>query len=319
MVLMNRVCEVLGIEKPVVQAPMTWITSPELAAAVSNAGGLGILGFNAGFETGKATPEETAEEMRKVIRHTKELTDKPFGMNVMTNAFDAAGFSKATIRVCKEEGVPVLAAIGALDADQIKEWKDAGFKVIYRDMYPTVASAKAAEAAGVDIIVATGCDEGGGMPVESTGTIVKTALIADAVSIPVLAAGGIVNEAMAKASACAGAEGAYVGTRFVLSKECRAAQATKDDNLTTGADDLIVLTEAGGYLKWRCTPHKVAKDAVAENAKGNLQPSTGSFYAGMLKGNLDAGINTVSSAVSLIRSIDSCEEIVNEIARRYLD
>ena len=315
---MNRVCEILGIEKPVIQAPMTWITNPELAAAVSNAGGLGILGFNAGFETAKATPEETAEEMRKVIRQTKALTDKPFGMNVMTSAFDGAGFSAATIRVCKEEGVMVLAAIGVLDAAQIKEWKDAGFKVIYRDMYPTIASAKAAEAAGVDILVATGCDEGGGMPVEATGTIVKTALIADAVNIPVLAAGGIVNAAMAKASACVGAEGAYVGTRFVLSKECRAAQATKEDILNTGADDLIVLTEAGGFLKWRCTPHKVAKAAVEENAKGNLQPSTGSFYAGMLKGDPDAGINTVSSAASLIRSIDSCEDIVNEIASAYL-
>ncbi len=314
---MNRVCEILGITKPVVQAPMTWITNPELVAAVSNAGGLGVLGFNAGFETGKATPEETAEEMRKIIRKTKELTNKPFGMNVMTSAFDGAGFSKATIQVCKEEGVQVLVAIGALDAAQVKEWKDAGFKIIYRDMYPTVASAKAAEAAGVDILVATGCDEGGGMPVEATGTIVKTALIADAVSIPVLAAGGIVNEAMARASASVGAEGAYAGTRFVMSKECRAAQATKDDILATGADDLIVLTEADGYLKWRSTPHKVAKDAVAENAKGNLKPSTGSFYAGMLKGDMEAGINTVSSAASLIKSIDSCEEIVTELARGY--
>ena len=316
---MNRVCEILGIEKPVVQAPMTWITSPEMVAAVSNAGGIGVLGFNAGFETGKATPEETAEEMRKIVRRTKELTSKPFGMNVMTKAFDGAGFSKATIEMCREEGVPVLVAIGALDAEQVKEWKAAGFKIIYRDMYPTVASAKAAEAAGVDILVATGCDEGGGMPVEATGTMVKTALIADAVSIPVLAAGGIVNEAMASASACVGAEGAYAGTRFVLSKECRAAQATKDDILNTGADDLIVLTEADGYLKWRCTPHKVAKEAVAENQKGNLKPSTGSFFAGMLKGDMDAGINTVSSAASLIKSIDSCEEIVGELAKAYLD
>lgn len=314
---MNRVCEILGITKPVIQAPMTWITSPELAAAVSNAGGLGILGFNAGFETGKATPEETAEEMRRQIRRTKELTDQPFGMNVMTSAFDGAGFSKATIEVCREEGVPVLAAIGAIDAEQIREWKSAGFKIIYRDMYPTVASAKAAEAAGVDILVATGCDEGGGMPVEATGTMVKTALLAEAVSIPVLAAGGIVNEAMAKASACVGAEGAYVGTRFVLSKECRAAQSVKEDVLKTGADELIVLTEADGYLKWRCTPHKLALEAVAENRKGNLKPSTGSFYFGMLKGDLDAGINTVSSAASLIKSIDSCEEIVNELARGY--
>lgn len=314
---MNRVCEILGITKPVVQAPMTWITSPELVAAVSNAGGLGVLGFNGGFEEGKATPEETAEEMRKAVRRTKELTDQPFGMNVMTSAFDGAGFSKATIEMCREEGVPVLAAIGALDADQIKAWKVAGFKVIYRDMYPTIASAKAAEQAGVDIVVATGCDEGGGMPVEATGTMVKTALIADAVSIPVLAAGGIVNEAMAKASACVGAEGAYAGTRFVLSKECRAAQETKDDILNTGADELIVLTEADGYLKWRCTPHQVAKEAVEENRKGNLKPSVGSFYFGMLKGDMEAGINTVSSAASLIKSIDSCEDIVNELARGY--
>ncbi len=313
----NRVCDILWITKPVVQAPMTWITNPEMVAAVSNAGGLGVLGFNAGFEIGKATPEETAEEMQKIIRKTKALTDKPFGMNVMTSAFDGAGFSKATIRVCQEEGVQVLVAIGALDADQIREWKDAGFKVIYRDMYPSVASARAAEEAGVDILVVTGCDESGGMPVEATGTIVKTALIADAVSIPVLAAGGIVNEAMAKASACVGAEGAYAGTRFVMSEECRAALATKEDILVTGADDLIVLTEADGYLKWRCTPHRVAREAVAENAKGNLKPSTGSFFAGMLKGDMEAGINTVSSAASLIRSIDSCEKIVNELARGY--
>ncbi len=314
---MNRVCEILGIEKPVVQAPMTWITSPEMVAAVSNAGGLGVLGFNAGFETGKATPEETAEEMRRQIRRTKELTEKPFGVNVMTAAFDGAGFSGTTIRVCVEEKVPVLVVIGALYAVQVKEWKEAGFRIIYRDMYPTVASAKAAEAAGVDILVATGCDEGGGMPVEATGTMVKTALMAQAVGIPVLAAGGIVNGAMARASACVGAEGAYAGTRFILSRECRAALATKEDVLNTGADDLIVFTEADGYLKWRSTPHKVAKEAVEENMKGNRKPSIGSFYAGMLKGDLDAGINTVSSAASLIKSIDSCEEIVNELAGGY--
>lgn len=314
---MNRVCEILGITKPVVQAPMTWITSAELVAAVSNAGGLGVLGFKADFDREMPTPKDAAEEMRKTIRRTKELTDKPFGMNVMTKAFDGSGWSRAVIEVCKEEDVRILVAIGTLDAEQIKEWKDAGFTVIYRDMYPTVASAKAAEAAGVDILVATGCDEGGGMPVEETGTIVKTAILADAVNIPVLAAGGIVNEALARASACVGAEGAYAGTRFILSRECRAAQAVKEDILRTEADELIVFTEGDGFLKWRSTPHKVAKEAVEENRRGNLRPSTGSFFDGMLKGDLDAGINTVSSAASLIKSIDSCEEIVNELARGY--
>lgn len=315
---MNRVCEVLGIEKPVIQAPMTWITSPELAAAVSNAGGLGILGFNAGFETGKATPEETAEEFRKVFRATKALTDKPFGVNVMTAPFDAAGFSAATIAAAKAEGVQVLAAIGPVDAAQFADWKKMGFKIIYRDMTPTVASAKAAEAAGVDVLVATGCDEGGGMPVEETGTLVKTAILAEAVSIPVVAAGGVVNGAMARATACVGAEGAYVGTRFIVSKECRAALATKEDIINTSADDLVVLTEAGGFMKWRSTPHKVALEAIEENRKGNLAPSTGSFFAGMLKGDLEAGINTISSAASLIKSIDSCADIVDEIGAAYL-
>jgi enoyl-[acyl-carrier protein] reductase II len=315
---MNRVCEALGIEKPVIQAPMTWITSAELAAAVSNAGGLGILGFNAGFETGKATPEETAEAMRAEIRKTKTLTDKPFGVNVMTAPIDGYGFSRATIAVAHEEGVKVLAAIGPIDASQVAEWKEMGFKVIYRDMTPTVASAKAAEAAGVDVLVATGCDEGGGMPVEETGTQVKTAILADAVNIPVVAAGGVVNGAMARATACVGAEGAYVGTRFIVSTECRAALATKEDILNTGADDLVVLTEAGGFMKWRSTPHTTAKAAIEENKKGNLAPSTGSFFAGMLKGDLEAGINTVSSAASLIKSIDSCKEIVDEIGAAYL-
>ncbi len=314
---MNRVCEILGIRKPVVQAPMTWITSPELAAAVSNAGGLGVLGFNAGFEEGFSSPEETAEEMRRVIRRTKELTDRPFGMNVMTAPFDGAGFSRATINVCREEGVKVLAAIGPADAEQFAEWKKDGFKIIYRDMAPTVASAKAAEKAGADIIVATGCDEGGGMPVMDTGTIVMTAIIAAAVNVPVLAAGGIVNEALAKASACVGAEGVYAGTRFVLSRECRADIAVKEDILATKADDYVVLTEGAGTLKWRSTPHTTALSAIEENRKGNLNPSTGSFYAGMFKGNLEAGINTVSSAASLIKSIDSCEDIVNELARGY--
>lgn len=314
---MNRVCEILGIEKPVIQAPMTWITSPELVAAVSNAGGLGVLGFNGGFESGKATPEETAQEMRKVIRKTKELTDRPFGMNVMTAPIDGYGFSQATIDVCKEEGVQVLAAIGPLDKKQVEQWKADGFKIIYRDMTPTVNSALMAESYGVDILVATGCDEGGGMPVESTGTIVKTAIIADAVKIPVLAAGGIVNEAMAKASACVGAEGAYAGTRFILSKECRAAMSTKEDILQTKADDYIVLTEGGGFMKWRSTPHSVAKEALKQNQQGNMSPSTGSFFEGMLKGDLEAGINTVSSAASLIKSIDSCKDIVDELARGY--
>lgn len=315
---MNRVCEILGIEKPVIQAPMSCITSPELVAAVSNAGGLGVLGVNAGFEKMLQTVEETTEEMRRQVRKTKELTDKPFAMNVFSESFDAYGFSKATIAMCKEEDVKILVVAGAITADEIRALKADGFVIIARDMFPTVRAAQALEEAGADILVATGCDEGGGMPGHSTGTISMVALVADAVKIPVLAAGGIVNEKMAKASAVVGAEGAFVGTRFILSTECRAAQSVKDDILSTHPDDYITFAQMGGGMKWRCTPHKHAKEALAANQNGDMNPPTGSFFDGMYKGDLEAGINTVNNVASLIHSVDSCKVIVDELSAAYI-
>lgn len=314
---MNRVCQILNITKPVIQAPMAWITSPELVAAVSNAGGLGVLGTSGGFETLVSSVEETVEEMRKVIRRTKELTDKPFGMNIFPAASDPYGFSKATIELCKEEGVMILVAAGNIAPEEYKQWKRDGFTLIVREMNPTVRGAIEAEKAGADIIVATGCDEGGCMPVLTTGTIAAVALFKDAVSIPILAAGGIVNENMAKASAAVGAEGAFAGTRFILSKECRASENTKNDIMETHPDDYIVFTQMNGMARWRTTPHKIGFDGLEENKKGNNNPESGSFYYGMLKGGLDEGVNTVSNVACLIKRIDSCKDIVDELAKAY--
>lgn len=314
---MNRVCQILNITKPVIQAPMAWITSPELVAAVSNAGGLGVLGTSGGFETLVSSVEETVEEMRKIIRRTKELTDKPFGMNIFPAASDPYGFSKATIQLCKEEGVMILVAAGNIAPEEYKQWKRDGFTLIVREMNPTVRGAIEAEKAGADIIVATGCDEGGCMPVLTTGTIAAVALFKDAVSIPILAAGGIVNENMAKASAAVGAEGAFAGTRFILSKECRAAENTKTDIMETHPDDYIVFTQMNGMARWRTTPHKIGFDGLEENKKGNNNPESGSFYYGMLKGGLDEGVNTVSNVACLIKRIDSCKDIVDELAKAY--
>lgn len=296
---------------------MAWITSPELVAAVSNAGGLGVLGTSGGFETLVSSVEETVEEMRKVIRRTKELTDKPFGMNIFPAASDSYGFSKATIELCKEEGVMILVAAGNIAPEEYKQWKQDGFTLIVREMNPTVRGAIEAEKAGADIIVATGCDEGGCMPVLTTGTIAAVALFKDAVSIPILAAGGIVNENMAKASAAVGAEGAFAGTRFILSKECRAAENIKNDIMETHPDDYIVFTQMNGMARWRTTPHKIGFDGLEENKKGNNNPESGSFYYGMLKGGLDEGVNTVSNVACLIKQIDSCKDIVDELAKAY--
>jgi len=314
----NRVCKILSIQKPVIQAPMNWLTSPKLVAAVSNAGGLGVLGPSGGFKKPAKSVKESIEEMRKSIRKTRELTDKPFGMNVFSTAFDPSGISKATVDLCKEEGVKVLVSVGVMDPNDFKKWKDEGFTIIARELNPTVRGAVTAEKAGVDIIVATGCDEGGCMPILATGTTAITALISDAVKVPVLAAGGIINEKFARAAAAVGAEGAYVGSRFILSKENPASDAAKKDIMNTHPDDYIVFTQMGGRSRWRTTPHKFGKEGLEANKKGNLSPPSGDFYEGVLKGNLECSVNSVCNVAPLIKSIDSCKDIVNEIARGFM-
>lgn len=316
---MNRVCEILNIQYPVIQGPMAWITSSELVAAVSNAGGLGVLGTSAdSTEIVRGIPE-SVEEMRKAIRNTKKLTDKPFGINVFPEAGDPYGFSKAMIALAKEEGVMILVVAGNVSPEEIRQWKQDGFTVIMREANPTIRGAQLAEKAGADIIVATGCDEGGCMPGLSTGTTAITALLADAVSIPVLAAGGIVNEKLSKAAQVVGAEGVFVGTRFILSKECRAADATKKDIMDTHPDDFIVFTQSNGYSKWRTTPHKYGKEGLEANKNGDMNPPSGSFFYGMLKGDPDAGVNTVSNLSGLIKSIDSCDAIVKELGAPFVE
>ncbi|ACV21453.1 Nitronate monooxygenase [Slackia heliotrinireducens] len=315
---MSRVCEILGIEKPVVHAPMLWLTSPELVAAVSNAGGLGVIGVGAGSTEPEATREATNEAFRTAVRRVKELTDRPFGVNLMTAASDPNGHNADTIAIMKEEGVAVVVLVGDVFADgEIAALKADGFKVVARQLNPTVAGAKRLEELGADAIVATGCDEGGVMPAGATGTMAMVALMSEAVDIPVLAAGGIVNEKFARASAVLGAEGAFAGTRFILSEECRAAQATKQDLLDASADDMVTITVWGGGGRWRTTPTAKAVAAAQANMAGDLNPDQGDYRKSELLGQLDEGINSASSVVSLVKSIDSCSDIVADLARGY--
>lgn len=315
---MNRVCEILNIRYPVIQGPMAWITSSELVAAVSNAGGLGVLGTSADAEQIVRGVAESVEQMRRAIRNTRALTDKPFGINVFPEAADPYGFSKAMIALAAEEGVKILVVAGNVSPEEIRQWKRDGFTVIMREANPTVRGALRAQEAGADIIVATGCDEGGCMPSLTTGTTAATALLSEYVSIPVLAVGGIVNEKLAMAARIVGAEGVFVGTRFILSEECRAAQVTKQDIMDTHPDDFLVFTQSGGAARWRTTPHKYGKEGVAANQNGDMNPPSGSFFYGMLRGDLDAGVNTVCNLSALIRSIDPCEKIVRELGAPFV-
>ncbi|MDQ1233210.1 NAD(P)H-dependent flavin oxidoreductase YrpB (nitropropane dioxygenase family) [Paenibacillus sp. SORGH_AS306] len=161
----NRVADILGIEKPIIQGPMSWITNAEFVAAVSNAGGLGILGPNAGQTTVTVSPEETAERMRREIRKTKALTDKPFGTTVIVDG--DLKYTWPILEIIIEEDVKTVllnGAEGTLTEKIVNPLKEANIKIIYRPLNPTLEDARAAQAMGVDIYVVTGFDEGGTLP-----------------------------------------------------------------------------------------------------------------------------------------------------------
>ena len=217
----NRVARILGIEKPVVQGPLSWLTDARLVAAVGNAGGLGVLGPNAGLTaaTAVSTPEATAEKMREEIRKTKQLTEKPFGVNLIPTAENDI-WTPAILPVIKEEGVKVVVYTGygdgSLKPALFDELKAAGITIIYRDINPTPENSRRAEQAGADIIVATGFDEGGTLPGTALGTFTIVPLIVDAVQrVPVMAAGGITDARGARAVHALGAEGVFSGSVFL--------------------------------------------------------------------------------------------------------
>lgn len=315
---MNRVAEILKVKYPIIQAPMTWLTSAELAAAVANAGGMGSLGPNAGQTVPAADAEEAAEQLRAEIRKTKSLTKGSFGINYINDGTD---FSKKFLDVTIEENVGyviICDPFEELDPDMIPSMKERGLTVIYRQSDPTVKGALAAEKAGADIIVATGYDEGGGMPNKPVGTMTITSAIFDAVSVPVMAAGGIVNRRTVNAAFALGAEGVFCGTRFLAAKESPISDITKKDIVDADMDDLLITANA--FCPWRCIPHEQSRIAYERFQKGDIPTDLiggGSFRTGMLLGDLDHGIVTVNNAVNLIKSVESCEDIIREMMADY--
>lgn len=320
---MNRVCEILNIKYPIIMGPMAWITSAEMVAAVSNAGGLGTIGTNAGQKTLTADPVETGERLRAEIRKTRALTDQPFAVNYIMPIPampEANVYSEATLRVICEENVKYVVAIGDVIADDIKRLKDLGLTVIFRALDPTIQNSKTVEAAGADIIVATGFDEGGGIPGNSIGTFSIVPIIADSVNIPVLAAGGIVDNRGVKAALALGAEGVFVGTAFIVAEECPASAVCKQDIINTESTDLLMFKALPAY--WRATPHKLALDCFEKTRLG-VSPEeisaammgTGGLKIAMLDGDLEGGINSVSTAISLIKEVRSCKAIIDDMIK----
>ncbi|MCP3809937.1 nitronate monooxygenase [Paenibacillus sp. Lou8.1] len=316
----NRVTEILGIEKPILQGPMSWITNAEFVAAVSNAGGLGILGPNAGQTTITTSPEETAERMRREIRKTKELTDKSFGTTLITDA--DMKFTWPILEVVIEEGVQVIllnGVEGTLTEKIITPLKEAGIKIVYRPLTPTIEDAKAAQAMGVDVYVVTGFDEGGTLPTSIIGTFTITPMIVDVLDIPVIAAGGI-GDARGVASAFElGAEGVFLGSRFIPTVENPAAQSVKQMIVDSSAADLLLYRTLPAY--YRSLPTPFAEKLVAMDNQGasreeiaKVGGSSSVIRIGMLEGNGEGGIITVGTGITPIKKIQNVQEVVDELA-----
>ena len=317
----SRVSQVLGIEYPVLSAGMSWVTSAELAAAVSNAGGLGILGPNAGQTELTSSPEETAERMRREIRKTRTLTDKPIGAELMLVG-SGGPFVEPLVKVYEEEDVNVILCLNDVPQEYVDRFHAAGKKCVHKDIFATVESFKKAEAMGYDAVVIAGVDCGGHSNVKTVGTFTGIRIAKDATSLPVIAAGGIIDGISVQAAGVLGAEGIYVGTRFLASVESTIAQVTKDKMLELNVDDLVQVEGIFGPILSYPTPDiqkcvELMQDSQAKNAGAITGTYSGGYRTGMLLGQFVDGVGLldVSSAIGQIKEILTVQEIMDEFAK----
>ena len=230
MALKTELCDLLEIEKPIIQGGMAWVATGELAAAVSSAGGLGIIG------AGNAPADVIEKEIEKV----RELTDKPFGLNIML----LSPFADDIIELAIEKKVPVITTGAGNPGKHVKRFQEAGSKVI--PVVPSVALARRMERINVDAVIVEGTEAGGHIGELATMALVPQ--VVDAVDIPVIAAGGVADGRGLAAVIALGAKGAQIGTRFVCSQECTASVDFKQAILGARDRDAVVTGRSTGIL-----------------------------------------------------------------------
>lgn len=296
----TRITELLGIKYPIFQGGMAWIAESTLAAAVSNAGGLGII-------AGGSAP---IDYLREQIRRCKSLTDKPFGVNIMLMSPNAEELAQLVI----EEGVPVVTTGAGNPGKFMAAWKEAGVKVI--PVVPSVALAKRMERSGADAVIAEGTESGGHIGENTTMCLVPQ--VVDAVEIPVLAAGGIADGRGIAASFMLGAEGVQVGTRFLAADECQINPVYKELVVKAKDTDSVV---TGRYTGHPCRNVKTKFSKMLANGEkdGSLTPeqfeevTLGSLRKAVQDGNLDEGSFLCGAIAGMIKEVKPCKDIIEEM------
>ena len=295
----------LGIEYPLIQGGMAWISDSSLAAAVSNAGGLGLI----------AAANTPVDIVREEIRKAKELTDKPFGVNIMLLSENAEAVAKL---VC-DEGIKVITTGAGSPGKYLKMWKEHGITVI--PVVASVAMARRMEKEGADAVVAEGGEAGGHVGELTTMSLLPQ--VVDAVDIPVIAAGGIGDGRGIAAVFMLGASGVQVGTRFLVSKECTVHQNYKDRVIKARDIDTVVTGRPTGH------PVRVLRNKLTrqydelEKSGASLEElealGSGALRKAVKDGDIDNGSVMAGQIAGLVKKEQTCREIIEEMFTQAQD
>ncbi len=292
-------CKLLGIRYPIIQGGMAWLGTSELAAAVSEAGGLGTIG------SGHAD----AGWLRQEIRKTRQATGRPFAVNIML----MSPHLKDNLKVVMDEQVSVVTFGAGNPGGYIPMLKEAGIKII-----PVVSSAALAtrlDRLGVDAFIAEGMESGG--HIGDTATLPLVPQVIDSVHVPVIAAGGIADGRGLAAALALGAQGAQMGTRFICSTECIAHQNFKEYILQARDRSTVVTGITTGHPV-RCLANKFTRRFTElEKSEADLDQldelGKGSLYAGVINGDLENGSLMAGQIAGLIKEIKPVKQIIEEI------
>ena len=297
----TEVTELLGIEYPIIQGGMAWVAEYHLAAGVSNAGGLGLIG----------AASAPAEWVREQIREAKELTDKPFGVNIML----MSPYADEVAKVVAEEGVKVVTTGAGNPEKYMKMWKEAGVKVI--PVVASVALARRMERCGADALVAEGCEAGGHIGENTTMVLVPQ--IVDAVKIPVIAAGGVADGRGVAAAFMLGAKGVQMGTHFVATKESVVHDNYKQAIIKARDIDSRVTGRTTGHPV-RALRNQMTKQYLElENSGASFEElerlTLGGLRKAVVEGDVVNGSVMAGQSAAMVKEILSCEELIQKLVK----
>jgi len=297
--MQTDITKLLGIEYPIIQGGMAWVAEHHLAAAVSEAGGLGLIG-------GANAP---ADVIRNEIRETRKLTSKPFGVNVMLMSPHAEDIAKVVV----EEGIKVVTTGAGSPEKYMKMWKEAGIVVI--PVVASVALARRMERTGADAVVAEGTESGGHIGEATTMTLVPQ--VVDAIDIPVIAAGGIADGRGLAAAFMLGAKAVQMGTRFVVADESIVNEAYKDRIIAAKDIDSAVTGRSHGHpvrsLRNAMTREYSKLEAEGKSFEELEYLTLGTLRKAVIEGDIVHGTVMAGQIAGLVRKKQSAKEIIDEI------